>query len=81
MLEKELAYYEKNRTEFLSKYEWKYLLIKESELVGVFDKAEDAYSEGLRRFGNAPLLIKQVLREERVEHIPVLSLGIIHASS
>lgn len=81
MFEQELAFYNRNRAEFLSKYEWKHLLIKGDELVGVFDNPEDAYSEGLRRFGNTPFLIKHVLREERVERIPALTLGIIHASS
>ena len=68
------------RAELFSKHERKHLLIKGRELVGVFDTAEDAYSEG-RRFGSAPFLIKHVLKEERVEHIPALSLGIIHANS
>jgi hypothetical protein len=34
----------------------------------------------LRRFGNSPFLIKQVVREEKVHQIPALSLGILHAS-
>jgi len=81
MLEEELKYYSQHRSEFLPKYEWKYLLIKGSDLLGAFDNAQDAYQEGLRRFGNVPFLIKQVLREERVEQIPALSLGLINASS
>ncbi len=81
ILEQELAYYNQHRADLLSKYEGKFLLIKGSELVGSFENAEAAYQEGLRRFGNTPFLIKQVLREERVEHIPALTLGIVHASS
>jgi len=80
MFEQELAYYNEHRAEFLSKYEWKHLLIKGQELIGVFDDAEAAYVEGLRRFGNNPFLIKQVLREEPVQQIPALSLGILLAS-
>lgn len=81
MFEQEIAYYNQHRQDFLSRYEWKYLLIRGSEFVGAFDDPQDAYQAGLRKFGNVPFLIKQVLREERVEHIPALSLGLIHATS
>jgi len=80
MFEQELAYYNEHREEFLSKHEWKHLLIKGRELVGVFDDAQTAYVKGLSRFGNNPFLIKQVLREEPVQQIPALSLGILVAS-
>jgi hypothetical protein len=81
MFEQELAYYNEHRAEFLSKHEWKYLLIKGRELIGVFDNPQAAYVEGLHRFGNNPFLIKQVLKEEPVQQIPALSLGILVASS
>lgn len=80
LFQDELAYYDQHRAELLSKYEWKFLLIKGSELMGTFDNAQQAYQEGLRQFGNAPFLIKQVLREEPVQQIPALSLGILHAT-
>ena len=80
MFEQELAYYNEHRAEFLSKYEWKLLLIKGRELIAVFDDAQTAYVEGLHRFGNNPFLIKPVLREEPVQQIPALSLGILLAS-
>ncbi|MGD0423822.1 MAG: hypothetical protein ABSA92_10250 [Candidatus Bathyarchaeia archaeon] len=66
MFEEEMAYYNQHRQEFLSKYEWKYLLIKGSELLGTFSDAQQAYAEGSRRFGKVPFLVKQVLREEQV---------------
>ena len=46
MFEEEMAYYNQHRQEFLSKYEWKYLLIKGSELLGTFNDAQQAYAEG-----------------------------------
>jgi hypothetical protein len=79
-LEEEMGYYAQHREDLLSRYEWKFVLIKGSELVGNFDNAQAAYQEGLRRFGNTPFLIKQVVREEKVHQIPALSLGILHAS-
>lgn len=81
MFEEEMAYYNQHRQDFLSKCEWKYVLIKGSELLGTFNDAQEAYTEGLQRFGNVPFLIKQVLRKEQVQQIPALSLGIILASS
>lgn len=79
-LGEELAYYNQHKAELLSKYEFKFVLIRGSQLIGSYDTAEAAYKEGLNRFGNSPFLIKQVLKEDRIEHVPALSLGIINAS-
>ena len=78
-LEQELAYFEANRTRWLSEYADKFVLIKGTELVGTFDTAENAYTAGLERFGNTVFLIKQVLSEEPVAYVPALSLGLIRA--
>lgn len=76
----ELAYYNTHREDLLSRQEWKYVLIKGSELFGTFDNPLKAYEEGLRRFGNTAFLIKQILREEIVQQVPALTLGLIHAN-
>ena len=78
-LEQELAYFEANRTRLLTEHPGKYVLIKAAELVGAFDTPENAYTAGLQRFGNTPFLIKQVLPEDPVNHVPALSLGLIRA--
>jgi hypothetical protein len=80
-LRDEIAFYECKKPEFLLAYEGKFVLIKDSELLGVFDSAEQAYAEGLSRLGNVPFLIKQVLKEEPIESIPALHLGLIRAYS
>jgi hypothetical protein len=48
-------------------------------LVGAVDTPENAYKAGLERFGNTSFLIKQVLPQDPVAHVPALSLGLIRA--
>jgi fibrillarin-like rRNA methylase len=78
-LEEELEFFKSNRKEWLEKYRDKYVLIKRRELIDVFATLEDAYKEGVKRFGNQPFLIKQVVEVEPVEKTPSLMFGIIHA--
>lgn len=75
----ELQAYERKKPELLKLCEGKYALLKGAEFVGVYDAPGAAYSAGIERFGNDSFLIKAVLREERVEQIPALHLGLLHA--
>lgn len=81
MLEKERDYFEQHRQEWLSVYHGKFTLIKGEELVGVFDKQEDALTEGARRFGGESFLVRQVEESEKLVYIPALTLGILRANS
>ncbi len=78
-LQRELAYYNTIRPKLLEHHEGQFVLIKGTEFVGAFTKAEEAYEAGVKKFGNQPFLIKQVLREERIETLPSLTLGLIGA--
>lgn len=78
-LEREIEFFESKRKEWLKDHKDKFVLIKGKELIDVFSTFEDAYKEGVRRFGNQPFLIKKVTEEEEVEKLPSLTLGIIHA--
>ncbi len=80
-LEKELAYYTRHRDDLLQHYENLFVLIRGEELIGVFSTEAEAYQAGVERFGNEPFLIKQVTRDEETEHIPALTLGLLHAHS
>ena len=77
----ELAAFEHKKPELLEICEGKFAVFKGTEFAGVFDTPGAAYSFGIQRFGNSAFLIKPVLREERVEQIPALHLGLIHACS
>ena len=77
----ELKAYERKKSELLKLCEGKFAVFKGAEFVGVFDTPAAAYSAGIERYGNDAFLIKPVLREDRVEQIPALHLGLIHACS
>lgn len=75
----ELAAFECKKPELLRLCEGKFAVFRKSEFLGVFDTPSTAYSAGIERFGNEAFLLKPVLREERVEQMPALHLGLIHA--
>ena len=72
-LEKELEFFESKRGEWLRDYKDKFVLIKGEELIDVFSTLEDAYKEGVKRYGNQPFLIKRVTEEEEIETLPALA--------
>ncbi|MBI3193329.1 MAG: hypothetical protein HYZ34_02550 [Ignavibacteriae bacterium] len=81
MLEKERKYFEIHRTEWLSQHVGKFVLVKNEELIGIFDTQQDALVDGARRFGNDSFLVRQVEESEHLVYIPALTLGILRANS
>ncbi|MBI4487095.1 MAG: hypothetical protein HY655_13905 [Acidobacteria bacterium] len=79
VFEIEQKYYDEHCEELLRHHEGKCVLIVKDQLVGVFDRQEDAYEAGIARFGNVPLFIKRVLREEPRVSLPAMTLGLIGA--
>ena len=75
----EIAFYETQRAELVQNALGKFALIKGEELVGTFDTEENAYKEGVSRFGTAPFLIQQILPDDRIEDIPAHFLGLLNA--
>jgi hypothetical protein len=78
-LEKELEYFRQHKNEWLVHYEGKFALVKGEELIGTFTKPEEAYEEGIKRFGREAFLIKPVLKDEPAEQIPAFFLGLSNA--
>jgi len=78
-LEKELKYFQSIKAELLKQHKDKFALIKDESLIGTFTKMEEAYEEGVKRYGNEAFLIKMVVEEESVESIPSLMSGAINA--
>jgi hypothetical protein len=79
-LKNEIKLYESNKEEWVDQYgEGKFVAIKEDAVLGPYDSQEKAYEEGLNEFGLEPFLVQRVSKEERVNHLPALELGIIHA--
>jgi len=79
VLQVELAYFERIKPDLLKHHLGQFALIKGEVLVGTFTKREEAYEEGVKRFGNVPMLIKQVVTEEPVQQIPALMHGLLNA--
>ncbi len=78
-LEKELATYTKMKGDLLKTHEGKFALVHGEEFCGAYDTAENAYSEGVKRFGQEPFLVKRITAQEEVYRNAALSLGLIHA--
>jgi hypothetical protein len=78
-LVRDLAFFDKQKAQWLAEHEGKFALIHGSVLIGMFDSPENAYQEAAQRFGNVPVLIKQVTSSEPTVSLPALSLGLIDA--
>ncbi len=80
-LEQERAFYLSKKAELLQHHKGQFALIKGNEFVGAFTTVEEAFNEGVKRFGNQPFLIQHVTEEEEVEQYPALAVGLINARS
>jgi hypothetical protein len=57
------------------------VLIVKGELVGAYDRHEDAYAAGIAKFGNVPMFITRVQLEDPPASLPAMTLGLIGARS
>lgn len=78
-LERELATFKGHFDEWLQTHPGKFVLVVGEELVGVFDTPKQAYEAGIQRFGNIPMLIRQVRPDDETTFLPALTLGLIYA--
>ena len=76
VLDAEIMAYEGHEEHLLGTAEGKFGLIRNQEVVGVYDAKMDAIAEGYRRSGNVPFLVKQVLRIETPQNFVSSILGI-----
>lgn len=81
MLEKEREYFKKILPKLLTESRERIVLIKEEELVGVYNTFEEALSEGARRYGKESFLVRRVDDQQEEINIPALSLGILRANT
>ena len=59
-LNKELQTFEANRSELMATAEGKFALVFDEAVAGTFNDEEDAITEGYKKFGNVPFLVKQI---------------------
>lgn len=64
ILDAELKTYERERDRLLATAEGSFTLVRGDAVVGVYESEMDAISEGYRRFGNVPFLVRQIVRIE-----------------
>jgi hypothetical protein len=60
----ELAYFDAHLADLLRDAEGKYAVIKDSELLGIFESENAAVRAGFQRFGNESFLVKHIVEAE-----------------
>ncbi len=68
LLAAELHTFEQHRAALLGAALHRFALVHGTELVGSYESESDAISEGYRRFGNVPFLVKRVEASDAPEH-------------
>ena len=66
-IEKEFQYYQKNKVHFIKKYNGKYIVLMNKEVIGFFDSREKALIETQRKHKPGTFLIQLVSKEEEVQ--------------
>jgi hypothetical protein len=80
VLEAEITYFNDHRAEWLEKHKGQWALVKtrpaEEDCIfvhyGFHDTFEEAVRDGCARFGNAPMLIRQVFETDPVVNLPTV---------
>lgn len=78
-LDTELATFERLKADMLKNHSGKFALIKGDNFIGAFDSPENAYTEGVGRFGNEPFLVKRISEHEEVYRNYALYSGLMNA--
>lgn len=81
MLDHERRYFDEHLPEWLSRYPGKFVVIKNDEILGIFDSFDDALAEGARRLGLQSFLVRRIEPVQATVHIPALTLGLLNAGS
>ncbi len=68
VLKSEMDAYERMRPELESKYANQWVVVRGSDLIGVYPEFSDAAREAGKRFGRGPYLIRQVAPTAWLEH-------------
>jgi len=82
MLDEEIKYFDEHWEEWEAAHPGKYVLIKGTTLLGVYDTIEAAVEEGLRLFyPGRSFLARPLSAHEREVRIPAAVLGVPYADS
>lgn len=61
LLERELGAYESHKSELIGESNGKFVLVKDDDIIDVFDTKMDAIRQGYENFGNVPFLVKKIV--------------------
>ena len=64
MLKDEFKFYLENQSEFVQKYEGKFIVIKDQKIIGVYDDEPTAYHKTKKEYELGTFLIQQCLPGE-----------------
>ena len=76
VLREELALFNEKKNELLRTHQGQFALIKGRTLLGVFATREEAYAEGVRRFGGESFLVHRIVEKEPIEQVPLLAYSL-----
>ncbi|MBR1753909.1 hypothetical protein IJ732_03655 [bacterium] len=65
MLEKEYKYYNENKSDFIDKYLDKHIVIKNNEVLGVYNSLAEAIQDSLQTNDLGTFLVKHIEKEEQ----------------
>ena len=71
----ELETYEAKRDDLVRQAEGSYVLIKGTEVAGIYPTAEEAYEAGLARFGLDGFMMREIRKHDIPVSIPTLFTG------
>jgi len=80
-LAEERQFFSEHQAEWKVAHPGKFVLVKGKQLIGTFNRPEDAVAEGARLFGTESFLVRNVDQVEQDIYIPALALGILNAGS
>jgi hypothetical protein len=74
VVEVEMRRFDAALPELLKEYRERWVVFRDGQVVSVFDAEEDAYQDGLRRFGRHGGHVVASVVERRVVHVPSISV-------
>ena len=76
-IRREMAAYEEMRAELEAEHLGKWVIVRNRELVGVFETFEDAAEAAIARFGSGPYHIREVGHERVIQLPPAVAFGLL----
>lgn len=76
LLKEELAFFGEKKDDLLRMHPGQFALIKGRRMLGVFATREEAYAEGIQRFGEESFFVHRIVEEEPVEQVPLLAYSL-----